>query len=297
MTNSAPPAASAPLAVQPLAASMRVWLTFQTLPVLISGFQLYILSGQTERFFAWTIAPPLTAAFMGAAYFSSVPLLLLSARQATWAHARLAVFGVLAFTTLTLFVTMLHLDRFHLASGGTPARVAAWTWLIVYVAAPPLLALLLIWQSTRPGGEPARQAPLAVWARLALLALGTLPVMLGALLFVFPTAPVWPWALTPLTGRTVAAWLVGTGVIALQMLLENDWRRVRSGAASFIVFALLQLLALARYAGTVRWLSLAAIVYVLYLLAMALAGIYGWYQGGLTSRQANPAPALTLQAR
>ena len=36
--------------------------------VLIAGFQLFVLTDRTEDFFAWTIDPPLTAAFLGAGY-------------------------------------------------------------------------------------------------------------------------------------------------------------------------------------------------------------------------------------
>jgi hypothetical protein len=33
--------------------------------VFLAGFQLFILTEQTDLYFAWTIQPPLTAAFLG----------------------------------------------------------------------------------------------------------------------------------------------------------------------------------------------------------------------------------------
>jgi hypothetical protein len=35
--------------------------------VLLAGLQLFVFATETDRFFAWTIASPLTAAFLGAA--------------------------------------------------------------------------------------------------------------------------------------------------------------------------------------------------------------------------------------
>src|SRR5262249_39055665 len=74
--------------------------------VFITGIQLFVLSEATDRFFAWTIKPPLTAAFLGAAYWASCGTELLAARQRIWANARIAVPAVLIFTGLTLLVTL-----------------------------------------------------------------------------------------------------------------------------------------------------------------------------------------------
>lgn len=46
------------------------------LPLLfIAGVQLFLLSEQTETYFAWTFAAPLSAAFMGAGYWAAMFLL------------------------------------------------------------------------------------------------------------------------------------------------------------------------------------------------------------------------------
>jgi len=56
----------------------------------IAGFLLFPLAGETDRFFSWTIEPPVTAAFLGAAYWAALVLLAWAARQRTWALARTA---------------------------------------------------------------------------------------------------------------------------------------------------------------------------------------------------------------
>ena len=61
-----PPGALA--AVKPIAPAMR-WLLFAAaVLVFTAGFQLFVLTEHTGTYFAWTIANPLAAAFLGASY-------------------------------------------------------------------------------------------------------------------------------------------------------------------------------------------------------------------------------------
>ncbi len=266
---------------QALTEGLRRWFVIDSLLVGLAGVQLYVLSAQTDRFFAWTVLPPLTAAFLGGAYWASLPLLLAAARQGTWAHARLAVYGVLLFTTATLAATLLHLDRFHLAAPDPVARGAAWAWLAVYVVVPPALLVLLVRQRRVPGGDPPRRGPLPGWVRRPLATLGAGLLVLGAALLVAPAAvaPLWPWPVTPLTGRAVGAWLLGIGVIAAQASWENDAARVRGAMWGLVVFGALELLALARHPAAVDWGGASAWGYVLALLARAGAGLGGALAG------------------
>ena len=128
--------------------------------VLVAGVPLFVGSEQTDQYFAWTIRPPLTAAVLGALYWSAVPFVFLSAREREWANARLAVPGVLVFTTLGLIATVLHADRFHFTSPVFVARAVAWAWLAIYVLVPPITAILLVNQLRRARGDPARSQPL-----------------------------------------------------------------------------------------------------------------------------------------
>ena len=93
--------------------SMRRLLYVNSALVLVIGIPLYVLSDQTDTYFAWTIHPPLTAAVLGAGYWASFVLELLSARERLWARTRLAVPAVLVFSTLTLAITLVHDDSSH----------------------------------------------------------------------------------------------------------------------------------------------------------------------------------------
>src|SRR5215472_15294794 len=102
------------MAARPLARGMR-WLLFTAAGlVLLAGIQLFVFTGRTDHFFAWTIANPLAATFLGAAYWASVAIEALAARERLWANARIAVPAVLVFTILTLAATLTHLGQLHL---------------------------------------------------------------------------------------------------------------------------------------------------------------------------------------
>ena len=264
--------------VQSVTLAMRRWLRLDALLVFVTGVQCFVLAEYTALFFAWTIQPPLTAAFLGAAYWAALPLVWLSARAGVWARARVAVYGVLVFTTVTTVATLMHLDRFHLGAGQPPlALLAGWAWMIVYLAVPPSLLILLLWQMRAPGGDPARVAPLPAWARAVLGAQAATMLPLGAWLFAAPGASGWwPWPLTPLTGQAVGAWLLGIGLTTAHAAWENDWARLRPAMASYALLGGLQLINVARYAGTVEWSKPGAALYVLFLVSMLGMGLYGW---------------------
>jgi hypothetical protein len=79
--------------------AMRGMLWFGGFLVFLAGIQLYFLTEDTDRWFSWTIDSPLTAAFLGAFYWTSVALASLSARQRIWANARVGLLGVQVFVS------------------------------------------------------------------------------------------------------------------------------------------------------------------------------------------------------
>lgn len=252
--------------------AVRALLVVGTVLVVAAGFSLYALTEHTDRFFAWTIASPLTATFMGAGYLGAAVLDGACSRKRVWAEARLPVPAVLVFTTLTLGVTLVHLDKFHLNS------FFGWAWLVAYIALPLAGVAAVLNQRRAPGNDPAPADRLPRWLRVAVVLVAAGLLVLGVALLVspVPTARFWPWTLTPLTARTVAAWLVILAVVAVQVSREDDWSRLRPLFASYAVMGLLQLLALARYPSEMRWGTPAAWVYVVALTAMLTLGVYGW---------------------
>src|SRR5947209_20087296 len=261
--------------VRPLIAPMRWLLYAASALVFLAGLQLTVFTEQTATYFAWTIARPLTGAFLGASYWAAVPVEVIAARQSTWASARVAVPAIWLFTTLTLVATLLHFDRFHFSSPIASAQGAAWFWLAIY-AGVPVAMLLIGWLQIRaPGGDPPRGAPAPTWMQVLVLGQGGGMLVFGAGLFLLPSvvAPLWPWPLTTLTARAIGAWLIGIGFAALHANRENDLSRITPLAGGYVVFAVGELVALARYAGTVNWAAPAAWIYLAFLLSILPLGL------------------------
>ena len=267
-----------------LVPGMRRLLFTAAVLVLLAGFQLFVLTGRTGTFFAWTIANPLAAAFLGASYWASVSIEALSGRQRVWANARIAVPAVFVFTVLTLVATLMHLGQFHLgARYATGTRIVTVGWFAIYVLVPLLMLIVLVVQARAPGADPPRSAGLPAWIYAVLAVQAIVLLGFGVALFAVPThaAPLWPWKLTPLVAQATGAWLISLGVAAAHALLERDARRLRPAAVGYVLLALLQSIALARYPNHFAWDSAAGIIYLIFLATMLLTGVV-WLARGLS---------------
>jgi hypothetical protein len=245
--------------------------------VLLAGVQLFGLATRTDELFAWTIQPPATAAFLGACYWAATVLAFWSALQPTWARARIGVPGVLVFIWLTLLLTLIHVDKFHLDDDGFRAQFAGWTWLVIYILEPPALLWAYVVQLRMPGADPPRDRPLAGWVRITLAALGAFFFLFGAALFVAPldVGKLWPWALTELTGRAVAAWIVALGLLLAAMVWEDDRERVRPGWALLLTLVPLAVAAPLRFSADIDWDTPEMIAYLALAAALFALAVLG----------------------
>ena len=277
------------VAVKPLVPGMRRLLYVAAVLVLLAGFQLFVFTDRTASYFAWTIRNPLAAAFLGGAYWASVSFEALAARQRIWANARIAVPTVLVFTVLTLVATLLHLSLFHL--GGQFAistRIVTWTWIAIYTLVPVLMLIVLAVQLAAAGSDPPRSVLLPGWVYALLAVQAVVLLGLGVALFAAPgqAAPWWPWKLTPLLAQATGAWLISLGVAAAHALAERDARRLVPASFAYVLLAVLQLIALARYPGRFEWSSAAGVIYLAFLVTMLATGGVG-----LARARSRPDPA------
>jgi hypothetical protein len=261
-----------------LTAGMRRLLIFTAGLGVIIGVQLFVLTESTERYFAWTINIPLSAAFLGGAYWGGVTLLMLAARERLWARARIAVPPMVILSIAMLGATFLHLDLFHIR-GTAPlaARGAAYGWIASYALVPLGLVVLWVGQRRGPGPQPPRIHRLRRWLRWALGAHGVVLVLLGADLLFLPeqAGSFWPWMLTPLTARAIGAWVLAIGIAAAHWAREDALERTRSVALSFSVFSILEMIALVRYGEAVEWTAPSAWVYCAFLVSILFLGASG----------------------
>jgi hypothetical protein len=270
-----PPTTDDRLAVSP---ALRRLLLVAAVLVFLAGLQLFVFPLRTADWFAWTIAPPMTAVFLGAAYWSSAVLEIAGARAAGWSEARLAVGSVLVFTTLTLVGTLVHLDRFHLGvehPGG--ARAITWGWLAIYTVVPVALTAVGLREHARARSwmdpVPVRELPEGLRALLIVLGVALIGVGVTLLLVPGTAATLWSWPLTPLTARAVGAWLVGLGWAAGHAALVDDVRAVRPVGWTGATFVVLQGVALARHGGDLDG-GAATVGYVVGLLAVGVAALW-----------------------
>jgi hypothetical protein len=263
---------------RPLIWPMRAILYVGGFFVLVAGIQLFAFPGETDEIFAWTIDSRMSATCLGAFYWSAAVLALLSAREGTWARARLGVPGVLAFVWLTLLATLLHLDLFHLDEGGFRAQAAGWIWLAIYALEPPVLTAVYVMQLRAAGEDPPRLNPLPRPYRSFLIVCAVALLAFGPALFIAPldVGAGWPWPLTELTGRAIAAWLVALGGLLAALAWEDERTRIRLGLLLLLTLVPLQAIALGRFGDEVDWDSAGAVAYVGALVVIAIAGVWGW---------------------
>lgn len=227
----------------------RWFVRLVALPLLfIAGFQLFILSEQTDVYFAWTISLPLTAAFMGAGYWAAMGIAYMNWWETATVAARSAGLTSIAATLILGIATFLHLDKFHLNSPAPLTRFVTWVWIIVYVVTP--FIFLWIWIAYgRVRDETMGAKPFPAWVRAGNLFQAVVTLPIGAFLFLAPVSiiPFWPWELTPLTARAVSAWFIAYGLACLTVNRENNTSNTLGAQISLFAFCALELIALARY--------------------------------------------------
>ena len=244
---------------------VRVLLWAVVLLAMLAGFVLFVFSDRTDHLFAWTIEPPITAAFLGAAYLSASVMAFLSVRTDRWREARAMAVGIATVTPLLLAVTLIHLSKFRLSS------FAGVAWMVVYVSLTVLAPVLI---ATQVRGLPNERGPRrpAETALGLVLAAGLCTV--GAVLMLSPSSAssFWPWRLTTLSAQAIGSWFVAHGLTAGWLVWRGQLLRVRAAAVGYATFGALGLVALLRYRST---LSLGSPRTAVAYAALALATVGG----------------------
>ena len=259
----------------PVTRGMRRLLVVAAVLVFLAGLQLTVFPTRTADWFAWTIDVPMTAVFLGAAYWSSAVLEVAGARSSTWGRARLTVWTVLVFTVLTLVVTLVHLDKFHLGAAD-PARAIAAGWLLIYAVVPVAMVAGLVLQARAGDASRADVVRLPAGLRWLLVGLATGLLAAGVALLLVPerAAEAWAWPLTPLTARAIGAWLVGLGWAAAHARLVDDVASVRPVGLTGAAFVVLETVALLRYGDALDRSGWQAAAYVAGLAWIAVVSAW-----------------------
>jgi hypothetical protein len=260
----------------------------------LGGLSLYIFSERTDEFFAWTIGAPLTAALMGAAYWAALPTFLMALLSREWQRVRILFVSTFMFSLLVVAITLRHLDAFHLDSGPFLAQLAAWIWLVAYVAIPALMLLGLILQE-RAGGSQEYDVshPLDPLVRAGLILQALTLTALGLALFFLPSQfrDIWPWPAPPLPAGAIAAWIFSFGCGSLWALREGDWQRIRITIPFYLLFYTFLLIAAVRFWDTFAGADRRSVYVAILVGAILLTLLAAWRQERLAPATNKAVPA------
>jgi hypothetical protein len=198
-------------------------VAFAIVPFLVVAVAvLYPVLGDTQRLFAWTIKPTLTAMLLGSAYLGGAYFFVRAGRTRAWHAVKGGFVPVAVFAALMGIATIVHWDKFN------HRHVAFWLWALLYFTSPFLVAW--VWLRNRRYDRPAepdeRRLPPAAARMVA--AVGGLAVAVGLFLFLAPSTAmtIWPWSLTPLTARVLGA-VFCLGLAGLGALADPRWTSAR----------------------------------------------------------------------
>jgi len=249
-----------------------VWILFVL--ALANAVYLYFAPAQAQTRYAWSIKPPVNAAFIGAGFLAgtlATGLVLFAATR--WRSFETLPPALWVLATTLLAATLIHNDKFKWSFAPT------WVWLVVYAGVPFVVPVLVLLQ--RRVAEPEPRAAPELRAVRGLSAVCGAVLLAGAVaLFVAPTdaGKHWPWPLTPLLARAVAAWygMVGAMLVACALGLRRRSEAVIP-YATLAAWCLLLLALPLLHAGDVdrgggefaAWLVVMAVLLALAALALA----------------------------
>jgi hypothetical protein len=238
-----------------------------------NGLFLYVFPGRADTDYAWSIQPAVNAGFIGAGFLAGTLATGLVLQPATrWRSFSLLPPALWVLASALLAATIIHAGRFKWDYPLT------WLWALVYAGVP--LAVPFLAARQRRVAEPLPAADSALGVLRVLSGIAGAGLILGAAASYVAPGELdehWPWALTPLLARAVAAWYALFGTMLLTFALAQR-RRCEGliGHATLAAWSALLLALPLHYpddvSGRPGWYAV-----MVMLLALALYGLkLGW---------------------
>jgi hypothetical protein len=253
---------------RPVGFGIRAFLLVATPLAFLGGTQVTLLSEHTETYWAWTIALPISAIFIGASFLATAVLFAWGLQQREWIRVRAVVSGGPFVTVGLLVATLRHVGEFHGAVGVI--------WIEAYVFAVRAFLAAAVQQLMVPGRDRPVEERLPPWLRGTLGLQAIVMLAWGILLFSRPhhAGAVWPWPLAPLAAEAIAAWLLGIGGSAAYITLRGDRADMPGAALSYIVLGAIWI-AGAIFAGDAFHNGPDAVLYILFAASVIIVGVAG----------------------
>ena len=205
--------------------------------LLASVFVIWLLFfPQRGVNFAWPIAPPLSAMFIGTSFIARLYLGFHLWREKYWWRLRWQVWGNLGFLAVIFVTTFWHVNEINWSTN----LIVAHVWVVAYAVEPLLLVAL------EPRGAPAA-APLLPALREGPLLPGLNRVMRVIYIFLFTIAGLfflnpefattrWPWELTAFDARIMSAFMILAALWALRVTFFEDWAEAKLAVRGLIIY-------------------------------------------------------------
>jgi hypothetical protein len=237
--------------------------------LVVAWVILYLFPGHTARLWSWAIPVQMTSMVLASAYLGGAWFFVRVARERQWHRTGAGFPAVTTFAGLLGVATLLHWDVF------LHDHVSFWLWAGLYFTTPFLV--IGAWLANRPYAVPT--APddvlLGPVERSVIAVVGLAALAQGIVMFVAPSAVIdlWPWPLTPLSCRVVAAvfCLGGAGVSAW---LDPRWSSLRLMLQVEVVMLVLILVGAVRARG--EMVAGRALTWPLLVGALLMLAGSGW---------------------
>jgi hypothetical protein len=244
-------------------------------PILLAAFiMLYLFPNDTGRLFAWPIKPPASAMLLGATYLGGAYFFTRVVFSRQWHTVRLGLIPVSVFAGILGIATLLHWDKF------THGHISFILWAFLYFTLP--FVIPVVWYLNQRANQKGPSEPESRFSgglRLAIGGVGAVMLVSGAILLVFPQwmIPIWPWTLSPLTARVMAAMFALPGLVGLGVAFDGRWSSAsiifQAQALSILFF----LIAIVWVKDEIRWSQLGIWAFLAgLLLVILLIGLAAW---------------------
>ena len=250
------------------------WMAALVIPFLVVAFViLYFFPHNTAKLFAWEIKPPMTAMMLGSAYAGGIYYFSGLLMSSQWHRIKVGLIPVTVFASVLNVATILHWDRFN--HGTLPF----FAWTALYFTTPFIVFALWLRNRGQDTNLPdVIDATIPQSLRLVIGAVGVITLAIALFLFLNPALmmQLWPWTLTPLTSRVMAAMFSLPGMVGLGMAMDSRWSSAQIILQSQGFSILLILIAVFRDRADFNWSTPGSWLFTIGLAGM-LAGIIVFY--------------------
>ncbi|MDP1805727.1 MAG: hypothetical protein Q8K72_11210 [Acidimicrobiales bacterium] len=194
-------------------------------PVLTAAFViLFLFPGQTRTLWGWTIRSRMSCMFMGGGYLAGALFFARASRAKEWHRLGPGIIATTVFAGALGVATFLHWSEFN------HGHVSFWAWTLLYITTPLLLPVLYVKnRQFDPGTRGPEDVPIPAWIRRTMTVVGAGQLLFAVTLYLRPSLFLadWPWTLTTISARSLAAFAAFPAITYLAFAFEHRWSALR----------------------------------------------------------------------